>query len=435
MLLKSLEPFFGMPSAPNTIIYIAFWLAALTFLNIFYTNEHHVKIAKHITKKIKNIFIQALALCFLNSIPKIILMVNLYRTSSIQVFASAISGTTQISMTISLALVLILAKTNCFVHHISFYKDILFLEASHLLLLIMFSNTTDTLTVSLMALGVFSTFLFNTLSLPQYISQASNNDDQEVISSQAQPPSTSLALYPLRLIFNLVFLDPSHLSPSSSKKTPYTIVLSPIINFLIGALYFRMSMGRFELLLSLACSFLAGLLLYMMVRKRVLSTILCSYSLAASILFFSIIMESFVNLAMHLSSATGLGIQFLSGTLLSLESNLMEIVTCLNYNGGETLVVSSCSVLYTHMCNILLFFPVTKLLLGRTGAYAQSHNISNAPFVYFSYVFILAEIKVIFINYLLRHHKLTKDLGYALIAIYALFITGFAIEGKTHLCK
>ncbi|AFM98780.2 hypothetical protein EHEL_080780 [Encephalitozoon hellem ATCC 50504] len=435
MLSKPLELFFEVSSAPHTIIYIVFWFAALTFLNIFYTREYHVKIMKHITKKIRNIFIQALVLCFLNSIPKIILMVNLYRNSSIQVFASAISGTTQISMAISLALVLILAKTNCFVHHISFYKDILFLEASHLLLLIMFSNATDALTVPLMALGVFSTFLFNTFSLPPYISQVSNSSDEEVISSHAQPPSPSLTLYPFRLIFNLLFLDPSHISPSSSKKTPYTIVLSPVINFLIGAMYLRMDMRRFELLLSLACSFLLGLLLYMMARKRILSTLSCLYSLAASILFFSIIMESFVSLSMHISNATGLGAQFLSGTFLSLQCNLTEIVTCLSYTGNEMLIVSSCSILYTHMYNTLLFFPVAKLLLGKTGAYAQSHNISNAPFVYFSYVFILAEIKVIFVNYLLRHHKLTKDLGYTLIAIYVLFIIGFAMEGKTHLCK
>ncbi|KMV65610.1 hypothetical protein M970_080830 [Encephalitozoon cuniculi EcunIII-L] len=361
-------------------------------------------------------------------------MVSLYRTSSIQVFASAISGTTQISMAISLALVLVFAKTNCFVHHISFYKDILFLEASHLLLLIMFSSTTDTLTVPLMALGVFSTFVFNTFSLPAYIVQASPSS-QEALFSLSRPSPAFRVLYPVRFVFNAVFLDPALLSSESSKKVPYTIVLSPAINLLIVVSYFRINIGHFGLLLSFACSFLVGLLLYMMARKRVLSTASCIYTLTASVVFFSIIMESLTSLTAHISKETGLGIQFLSGTFLSLQSNFMEIVTCLKYSEGEMLIVSSCSIIYTHMCNVLLFFPIIRLLLGRGGGGAYPHGIANAPFVYFSYVFILAEIKVIFVNYLLRHHKLTKDLGYTLIAIYALFVVGFAIEGKAHLCK
>lgn len=405
----------------------------MAFLNIFYAHEYHSKVTKHITKKIENIFIQALVLCFLNGIPKMILMVNLYRTFPIQVFASAISGTTQISIAISLALVLIFAKTNCFVHHISFYKDVLFLEASHLLLLIMFSNTADTLTIPIMTLSVFFAFLFNTFSLPAYISQVPA-EAQDTVSSHPQAPHPSLGLYPIRFIFNTIFLDPDQLS-SSSKKTSYTIMLSPAISLLVGMVHFRIDIGRLEFLLSLICSFFAGLLLYMMIRKRIFSTISCLYTLAVSMLFFSIIMENLVDLTVRISNATGLGIQLLSGTFLSLQSNLTEIVTCLKYKGNEMLTVSSCSILYTHIFNALLFFPTIRLLLTKDGILPHSQNISNAPFVYFSYVFILAEIKVIFVNYLLRHHKLTKDLGYTLIAIYALFIIGFAIEGKEHLCK
>lgn len=434
MLSWSPESFLeGLP-APAAAVSTVSWAAALTFLNVFYVYEYHLRTSRYILERIESTFSQALVLCLLNSIPKVVLAASLYRAAPGAVFASTISGSTQISMAITLAAVLLFAKTNCFVHHISFYKDILFLEASHLLLLIMFSSASESLTVPLMALGVFAMFLFNTLSLPTYISQPPDRA-LEATSSPQEARSKTPILYPVRAVLNVIFLDPQLLHPETSKTTPYTTVLSPPVNLLIAMSYFRIAPGHFGLLLCFIGSFLVGLLLYVAVRRRILPGISCLYTLAASAVFFLMMTESLVGLTAYIGKATGLGIQFLSGTFLSLQSNIAEIVTCLEYSRAGMSAMASCSALYTHMYNSLLLFPAAKLLLGRGKGDTCPQNIANAPFVYFSYVFILAEIKVVFVNYLLRHHKLTKDLGYTLVAIYTLFIIGFAIEGKPHLCK
>lgn len=436
MLSASLHPFPQTLSEPVGSICTVSWLAVLSFLNIFYTYEHYLKITRYIVRRVgmENPFVQALVLCFMNSVPKTILLANLHRPSSVEEFSSAISGSTQMSIAVTLAVALISSKTNCFVHHTSFYKDILFLEASHLLLFLLFSNSPNIMAVPLMALGIFSIFLFNTILLPTYIVPALTGDVPS-ISPATTNPKMGILLRPVRFVLGIILLDPSSLASSESpKRTPYTIVLSPILNLLVLVTHFNMELKSSETIVLVVCSLVLGSALYVLAKERVLPDALYLYAFLTSILFFSVVVRSLVALTPNISKITGLGTQFLSGTLLSLQASLTEIITCSSYSRGGSPTLATCSVLYTHVYNTLLLFPSLKLFSSKD-IETYIYNIAKIPFVHFSYVFVLAEIKVVFVNYLLRHRKLTSDLGYTLLVIYLLFIIGFAMEGKPYLCK
>ncbi|KAM0671256.1 hypothetical protein OCOL_001706 [Ordospora colligata] len=412
-------------------------LALAALLSVFYAQEYHTRITRFFIMKTENTFMRALILCLLNSMPKIVLLASLHSASSLSIFSSVLSGSTQLSVAITLAIVLLSAKSNFVVHHMSFYKDIFFMEASHLLLLIMLSNASASSFIPFMSLCVFAIFLTNTITIPSYISQVpSNSVSSRTFALDDIPHTTGRALtYPLRLVFDALLLNHSYMPHEVAKKKPYAAIFSPTINMMIVLSYFGMHFEYTTILALMICALLFGSLLYTFVKKRIMSNALYVYSFAAATALFSVIMVGTSSMIKNIAEVSGVGSQLLSGTLLSMLANIVEIVTCMHYARSSMPEMASCSVMYSPVFNSLLFLPLIKIALGRDTLYAGIQNIANAPFVYFSYVFILAEIKVLFVNYLLRHQKLTKDLGYTLIVVYLLFIAGFAVEGKTHLCK
>lgn len=435
MLHTSLILFLEDIPRPLAGAILLFWFIVLSFLNAFYIYEYHLKFTKYIVQRfgMNNTFIQALILCFLNGISKIVFLGTLYNPFSIGEFASSISGSTQLSMAVTLALVLLSTKTNCFVHHTSFYKDIIFLEAAHLLLLLLLLDAPHFFTIPFMALAIFLVFLFNTVLLPVYIAPPVVTDTVSTSSTTPNPMLSSI-LYPIKYIFDAVLFDPpSPMSQGDSKKTSYTNIFSPIINLLTAVVYFRIGLKHSELIALSICALILGGILYMLAVEKVLIELLYLYSFMVSLLFFSMITGSFISLTEHISKLTGLGTQFLSGTLLAFQANLAEIVVCCDYAKGGAATLAICSILYTHIYSSLFAFPALKIFSAKDGRHF--HNLQGVPFMHFSYVFTLAEIKVIFINYALRHHKLTKDLAYTLLVIYFLFMVGFSMEGKPHLCK
>ncbi|KAH9411019.1 hypothetical protein HK407_09g14350 [Ordospora pajunii] len=412
-------------------------LAFAALLSVFYAQEYHTRIARFFIMKTENTFIRALMLCLLNSMPKIVLMASLHRASSIGIFSSVLSGSTQLSVAITLAIILLSAKSNFVVHHMSFYKDIFFMEASHLLLLIMLSNVSSSSFIPFMSLCVFAIFLTNTITIPSYIAQSqSSSISSRAFALDSAPHTAGRALmYPLRLVFDVLLLNHSRMPHEATKKKPYAAIFSPAINMMIALSYFGMHLEYAKILALMICALLFGSLLYVFTKKKILSNVLHLYSLAAATTLFSVMMAGTCSMVQHIAEVSGVGSQLLSGTLLSMFANIVEIVTCMHYARSGMPEMASCSVMYSPVFNSLLFLPLIKIALGRDTLHAGVQNISNAPFVYFSYVFILAEVKVVFVNYLLRHQKLTRDLGYTLIVVYSLFIAGFAVEGKAHLCK
>lgn len=415
---------------PAAAICMVSWFAILSFLNAFYIHDYHLKITRYIVHRagMGSTFIQAFILCVLNSIPKVLLMISLHQPSSIKEFAATVFGSTHISVTIAFAAVLLSAKANCLVHHTSFYKDIFFLEISHFLLVLLFSSSTSFLAIPLMALGIVLIFLSNTVLLPAYIAPIVNSG---IIATSSPPPSPILAFFllPTRMVFSMILLDPSEIP----KKTSYSIIFSPLISLLIALIYFPMGLELQALLFLSTGALLLGLVLYTLARRSVLPEVLYLYSLVVSIIFFSMTMGSFLSLVKHINRMTGAGIQFLSGTLLAFQANLAEIITCSDYSRNGSVVVAVCSILYTHIYNSMLAFPILKLFSSKDVEMSYPQNISGIPVVYFSYVFMLAELKVIFVNYILRHHKLTKDLAYTLIGIYVFFMIGFSMQGRASL--
>lgn len=414
--------------APSSAASTAACTAGLVLLNVFYIREHHTKLTRHILQRMgSGTFVQAVLLCLLNTIPKAALLAALHTPARIREFSSALSGSMQISFTISFAAVLIAARTDLFIHHTSFYKDIVFLEGSHVLMLVLISTIPQLVAPSIMALGLFALFAANTLTLPEYIALPTVLD---------APPSakTHSPLYLLRAALNMLLLDPSLLDASHPKTPPYSAALSPAANIVLVLLYFQISPGIIQTLLLSLLALGAGAALFVLARRRVLVDILCIYSLAASILFCTLTMRAFAGLAESISTFTGLGTQFVSGTVLALHSNLAEIITCTAFSRTGASTLAACSVIYTHPINTTLVLPLIKLLLS-SGLPALRTDIRTLPFTFFSFVFSLAEMKVIFTNYMLRNCKFTKDLGYTLLAIYLLFTVGFSIEGRAHLCK
>jgi Ca2+/Na+ antiporter len=436
MSLKISTSLLASSTAPIKVIGMGTWVSLLTLVNAYFACRYYSKITKTLLHRTApdNVFMRGIFLCLFNNVPRVVALALLFGKSEVHA-TSLQCGSCLFAITVILALTVLFSRQLCIIHHMVFYKDILFIEITYLVLLFTIASDGRGLdrnaVFSIIALALF---LSNTYALPSYLSQPTDIDLSEPHASMFDSSLEAL-MTPVRLLFDILVLDPSTLvSGPIDDTSSYVAIFSPLFNFLVGIVYFGISLKRMYFAVLAIISLLLGIILYVLTTKKLSAAFISLYSFCSSVLCLTIIMRSSIDVVEYSKVIFDLGEHFLSGTFLTWQASVVDIVMSIECSRKGHALMAMLSALYTPILLTLIGFCNLKILMRALGG-VVSKEILREPIIFFTFSFMMISMPIIFVNYAIRHQKLTRDLAIFLLILYFLYLLSFCMEGRPFVSK
>ncbi|KAF9764703.1 hypothetical protein NGRA_0352 [Nosema granulosis] len=418
----------GLGSLEERCLQILFVVLSI-FVTIYISLFFYKKTLDYLFRELgsENTFRNSLLLSLINSIPRT-LMIFMNLKDSVEDNCSFINGLTIYNITLYLPLLVLSSPNICYINQNSFLKDFLFLE---LAFLHSFSNTENSyyyppLIVHLFALGLFVFFITSVFKLSDIFS--GDNSSGLVEASRLQMFAFHRAF---KNIYDVLILDLEGIHKFAGRIN-WRILASPVLNTLFIISYNGLWREDRKLLMSFLTAFILGIILIRSSKSSNLQIFVYIYAISASIMHVYLFFSSYSYLLNRLAHTYNLNINYLRTAILPLLISVVEVFTLLYYSSVGCSTLAICSLIYSTIYNMLLLRPLVNIIALKTGL---SPSNSQIDCNYFCYVFGIVSSLVIIFNYIVRNHKISRDLSYNLLFTNFFFNISLLLDYRKYILK
>lgn len=400
------------------IVYTIFCIILYILIFSILISQYYTKIVEQFFCSMENDTKNAMLLCILNNIPKIIFSID---KTNIEYNSPMIFGYTTINLTFGLSLLLLCTDIKCFLS-INFmvkeYIHLSFLLIHQKIYLQEKFNVDILMKISIM-------LFFSYLIYSVYMANFNFNEIQFLNESNTDfTLFTQINKYTIKFILDTLIIDIENFNKTSCANS-IKIVLSPILNTIIFLFYFFNQTNTLTVLISLILSFIVGCSLLKCSKKRNLQQINFAYGLIASYMYIQILLKRLPGAFDFFSNKLNIKPSFLSMISTSMCLMYPELLNLIYFGKKYKPSLSIIALFSSIIFNSTLLFPLKTIFLqNKFYDYYKGNEISLS--------FSIISLIVIFFNYVMRNQKLSRDLGYIQMIIFSFYMLTLLVEYKKY---
>lgn len=411
---------FDLDKQPLEFILLYTLLCIVLYILVFsiLVSQYFTKIIEQFFCLIENDAKNAMILCLLNNVPKIIFALD---KTNLEYNSSMIFGFTTINLTFGLSLLLLCTEIKCFLNINILVKEYIFLTISlvHQKLFLQEKFSSDIL----MKVSVILFVSYMVYSL--YMANINTNEIQFLNESNTDLTLfTQINKYTIKFILDAIIIDIENLNKTTCVNT-FKTVLSPVFNTVVFLLFFSHQTNLLTKLISLIFSFFVGCALLKCSKKRNLQQINYSYGLLASYMYMHVLLSRLPDAFNFFSNKLKIKPQFLS--MISTPMCLMypELLNLIYFGKKHRPSLSIMSLFSSIILNSFFIYPLKMLFLDdNLFTYYKGDEISLS--------YSIISLIVIAFNYVMRNQKLSRDLGYIQMIVFVFYLSTLLVEYKKY---